>query len=241
MKSQIRKLLILAVAAGLISVPAVAQRKTTKEDEGKRARGLFVNKKADGMSLLVLKLDEGQLVPVDPAHQFKKGDQIKVEFQSNFDGMIYVVNISPTGKRRLLFPYPGAQNNTVQSGQRYTIPAGGDLIEFDNERGTEVLQVIMTKDRIATLDAAAKTPEGWLSETAASAAEELQGGITNKDVTPAVPDEDRSKIRSRDIILSAGKTKEKQGSVVAIPDKDGTGGRLKSGEIAPFELRLKHN
>jgi hypothetical protein len=239
MKSPIRNLLIFAAAAGVVAVPAVAQRKTAA-DEGKRARGLFVNKKADAMSVLVLKLEEGQLVPVDPGHVFKKGDQIKIEFQSNFEGIIYVVNISPTGQRCLLFPYPGAQNNTVQADQRYTIPAAGDMIQFDKERGTEVIQVIMTKDRIPTLDAVIKPqPDNCLSQNAASAAEELQGGITKENVKPAVPDD--TKVRSRDIILAPGKSKEKEGSVVAIPDKGGAGGRLKPGEIAPFEIRLKHN
>lgn len=218
---------------------STAQVKNTKKNnEATRARGLFVNKRSDAMSILVLKNVDGTLVPVDPSSEFKAGDQIKIQFQSNFDGFIYVVNIAPSGKRCVLFPYAGASNNSVTPDERYDIPPGGDAIEFDKEKGTEVLQVIMSRDRIAYLDAALKEPEGCLSDSASSAAAELQPGIVKK-VTPVVPQNAGNTVRSRDIILAPGKDKDAKGSVVAIPDTGG-GGKLKSGEIAPFEIRLKH-
>jgi len=223
-------------------MPVIAQRKTeSKDDDGKRARGLFISKRADAMSVLILKSDGASLSPVDPGREFKSGDKIKVEFQSNFDGVIYIVNVAPSGKRCIIFPYASASNNSVQADQRYQIPPGQDMIEFDQEKGVEVLQVIMSHDRIASLDAAMKDSQGCLAQTAATAAAELQAGITNKEVTPVIPDKDREKVRSRDIILAAGKDKQSEGSVVAIPDKGGVAGRLKSGDVATFEIRLKHN
>lgn len=238
-----KRLTIFTVASlaaiSLIATAAAQAGGAKKQNEASRARGLFISKKSDAMSILIQKLDGGLLVPVDPSTEFKAGDQIKIQFQSNFEGYIYVVNIAPSGKRRVLFPYTEASNNAVSPDERYDLPPGGDAIEFDAEKGTEVLQVIMSKDRIAYLDAALKDPERYLSESASSAAAELQGGITKK-VTPVVPQNEGSKVRSRDIILAAGKDKEKSGSVVAIPDNGG-GGKLKSGEIAPFEIRLKHN
>ncbi len=215
------------------------KKPTQKNTEASRARGLFVNKKSDAMSILVLKVTDGTLVPVDPSTEFKAGDQIKIQFQSNFEGYIYVVNIEPNGKRKVLFPYAEASNNSVSPEERYDIPPGTAAIEFDTEKGTEILQVIMSRGRIPYLDAALKEPEQYLSESAATAAAELQGGIAKK-VTPVVPPgEGSSKVRSRDIILAPGKDKDASGSVVAIPD-NGSGGKLKAGEIAPFEIRLKH-
>jgi hypothetical protein len=225
-------------AVTLIATAAAQAGGAKKQTEANRARGLFISKKSDAMSILIQKVDGGLLVPVDPSTEFKAGDQIKIQFQSNFEGYIYVVNIAPSGKRRVLFPYTEASNNAVTPDERYDLPPGGDAIEFDAEKGTEVIQVIMSKDRIAYLDAALKDPERYLSESASSAAAELKGGITKK-VTPVVPESEGSKVRSRDIILAAGRDKEKSGSVVAIPDNGG-GGKLKSGEIAPFEIRLKH-
>src|ERR1700730_14481273 len=229
----------LLIVSAVVSTVNADKKSSQRDSEAARARGLFVKKQSDAMSILVLKRDGDTLVPVDPSTAFKAGDQLKIQFQSNFEGYIYVVNIAPSGKRRVLFPYPEASNNAVQPDERYDIPPGGSTIEFDQEKGTEVLQVIMSRDRIAYLDAALKDPEGYLSESASSAAAELQGGITKK-VTPVVPQNEGSKVRSRDIILAAGKDKDSNGSVVAIPDTGG-GGRLKSGEIAPFEIRLKHN
>lgn len=221
------------------AAPSVKPRPLRRIDENTRARGLFLNKRSDAISVLVLKLDDNTLVPVDPSHQFRAGDQIKIQLESNFDGFIYVVNIQPSGKRCLMFPYVGVSDNAVTSGEQYQIPPGKDALQFDEEKGTEVLQVIMSRDRIQYLDAALEKPGGCLAKSATTAAAELQAGIVKK-VTPIVPQGEWSKMRSRDIILASGKDKDANGSVVAVPD-NGNGGQLKAGEIATFELRFKHN
>lgn len=238
MKTTMRFTFVALAAIALIATSAAQGKGRKKDDEASRARGMFLKKTSDAMSILVLKNVNNTLVPVDPGNEFKSGDQIKIQFESNFDGFIYVVNIAPSGKRCMLFPYPEAADNAVHAGQRYDIPPGGDAIEFDQEKGTEVLQVVMSRDRIPYLDAALKETDRCLSESASTAAAELQAGIVKK-VTPVVPQD--QKFRSRDIILASGKDRDsKGGSVVAVPDNGG-GGKLKSGEIAPFEIRLKHN
>ena len=241
MKIFIKLSFIALVLAGFATNSISADRKQTqKESEASRARGLFINKKSDAMSILVFKVTNGTLVPVDPSNEFKAGDQIKIQFQSNFEGYIYVVNIEPNGKRKVLFPQPDSSDNAVQPGVLYYIPPGTSAIEFDNEKGIEVLQVIMAKTRIPYLDAALTEPGQYLSQSAAGAAAELQGGIAKK-VTPVVTPTEGNKVRSRDIILAPGKDKDENGSVVAIPDSGSAGGKLKPGEIAPFEIRLKHS
>lgn len=193
------KIVIRLIAAALVFVSVSAsavdagKKPAQKPSEASRARGMFVHKTADAMSILVLKNVNNTLVPVDPSNEFKAGDQIKIQFESNFDGFIYVVNIAPSGKRCLLFPYPEAADNAVHPEQRYDIPPGGDAIEFDQEKGTEVLQVVMSRDRIPYLDAALKEPDRCLSESATTAAAELQAGIV-KHVTPVIPQDQNSKI-----------------------------------------------
>jgi hypothetical protein len=238
MKCLTRFTLASLAAITLIATAGAQAGSARKQNEAARARGLFLNKKSDAMSILILKVSDGTLVPVDPGTEFKAKDQIKIQFQSNFEGYIYVVNIQPSGKRRLLIPSPEATDNAVRPDERYELPTGGVAMEFDEEKGTEVLQVIMSRGRIPYLDAALKEPEQYLSESASSAAAELQGGIAKK-VTPVVPQGEGSKIRSRDISLASGKDNDSKGSVVAITDNGG-GGKLKPGEIAPFEIRLKH-
>jgi hypothetical protein len=234
MRVMLRFTLAVMLVASII-VPAMsAEKKRQQKDEATVARGLFTKKTSDAMTILILKYEDGNLSPVAPNTEFKTGDKIKLQLKSNFDGFIYVVNIEPDGKRRLMFPIPEALDNTVSPDETYEIPPG-HIMEFDAAKGTEVLQVIMTRSRIKYLDEALKSPEGYLSESASSAAAELQPGIAKN-----VPSVAGDKTRSRDIIFAAGKDKDQKGSVVAIPDS-GAGGKLKQGETAQFQIRLKHN
>ncbi|HYP29490.1 MAG TPA: DUF4384 domain-containing protein [Blastocatellia bacterium] len=240
MKQSIKLTLFSMLTAAVVSGAGAAQVRNnlTADADGARARGLFVSKKADAMRVVILKEEGGSLVPIDPSRSFTKGDQIKVSFQSNFQGYVYIVNVTPGGKKCVLFPY-GAEVNSISSGQRYDLPQNG-TIEFDEEKGTEVLQVIMARERIPHFDAAVKESGGCLGESAASAAAELASnktGIVTGNSANALADKG---IRARSIILAPGKDKDQEGSVVAISTKNG-GGRLKDKEAAIFEIHLQHN
>jgi hypothetical protein len=209
-----------------------------EDDAGTRARAMFVKKRTDAMRIEVLQYSGNKLEPVDPGREFKRGDQIKIRFQSNFRGYVYIINVSPGGKRRLLFPYPGETRNEIEPDRIYYLPREG-VIEFDEEKGVEVLQVVMSRNRIPFLDAAVDNTEGELSGSAASAAAELrgmQGGIYQTK-TVALKEEETKGIRSRGVILAPGKGKNKS-YYVAIPEEGGN--TIKSGEMAVFEIRLKH-
>ena|SRR5215213_978909 len=242
MRHSIRLTLFSLLAAVVVSGVGAAQvgNRLAPDNggDGARARGLFVSKKADAMRVVLLKEEGGGLVPIDPSRSFTKGDQIRVSFESNFQGYVYIVNVTPGGKKCVLFPY-GTEINSISSGQRYDLPKNG-TIEFDEEKGTEVLQVIMSRERITYFDAAVKDTGGCLGESAASAAAELasnKSGIVSDNVTAVLSDKG---IRARSIILAAGKDKDQEGSVVAISTKNG-GGKLKDKEAAVFEIHLKHN
>src|SRR5262249_20918412 len=62
-----------------------------------RNRGIqasYDDGKVDGMRVVVLKGEGGKFTPVDPSRQFKKDDQIKIAFEGNFDGYVYIVNVT---------------------------------------------------------------------------------------------------------------------------------------------------
>ncbi|MEW6208430.1 MAG: DUF4384 domain-containing protein [Acidobacteriota bacterium] len=221
----------------LISLAAFAQKKPAPASSktGDRTRGLFLKKRADAMRILILKMEESQLVPVAPNHEFKEGDEIKVQFESNFDGFIYLINVTPGGKRLILYPNAELTDNVVRTNQRYDFPPGGNVIQFDPEKGTEVIQVIMSRERIAYLDEAIKNG-GDLGESAAGAAAEIQAGLATDNVTKVIP-EDKG-VRTRDIKFAAGKDKDQEGSFVAISDNKG---KLGKGDVGVYEIRLKHN
>ena len=245
----------------VLSGVSPAQKKSAyaqRSDEA-RTRGLFVNKRADALRFVLLKSEDNTFVPVSPRQEFKSGEEVKLSFESNFEGYIYVVNIDADGKKCLIFPYTGETNNRVKLDQSYTLPRGATW-KFDENTGTEVLQVIMSRDPVAYLDAALKNPACSnpeeccaLSASASSAAAELgsntkktdggangasksDSGIADKNLAMVLP----TGIRARSISFAAGKNKDEQGSVVAIDDK-GASGKLKQGEAAIFEIRLKHN
>jgi hypothetical protein len=243
-----------------------------QDDDDVRSRGLVVqyqDGKIDGMQVSILKKSGASRVAVDPGTTFKAGDQIWVSFASNFNGYVYIVNVMPDGQKRVLFPYQtyeagAAQtNNLLYADRRYTLP-NGDAFAFDEQTGTETLQVIMSHDPIPYLDAAVKNPNGDLGDSASSAAAELQGKAAKHRYEGGKPPEDSGivtdnvavpeGVQTRDIrrvtvartsasVAAPAKARhrvDKRGSVVAIPDEGGKGGRLKPGQVAVFEIRLKH-
>ena len=237
-----------AIALGALCCLLVSST-TAQTVTGAKARGIFMkydSGKTDGMRIFVLKADGSQLIPVDPSNSFKKGDEIKVAFESNFDGYVYIVNITPGGKKRILFPVKGG-SNAVTPRQRYELPAGASSsFVFDEEKGTEILQVVMARSPITAYDDAIKNSNGEMGESASNAAAELASntatppktGIVSENV--AIPQSELGNVRSRKVVLAPGKDKDEKGSVVAIPDTKGQSGKLNTGEVAVFEIRLNH-
>jgi hypothetical protein len=238
---------MIRITGACLALPLVMSVSTFSQDKGgTRARDLFIKKRADAMQIVLLKAEGSRLVPASPDTEFKSGDQIKIAFESNFQGFIYLVNVTPGGKKRVLFPNADLTNNEVRPNQRYEFPPGDSTIAFDDEKGTEVLQIIMARDRVPLLEDAVKKSEGLLGDTAASAAAELQNGLVSDKVANVLPEKGPGSVRSRNVIIAAGQDKNPQGSVVAIDTDDRTSGKvatakLKPGEVARFELRLKHN
>lgn len=209
-------------------------------------RALFVKKRADAMRVLFLKNG----VPVDPSRdEFKAGDEIEVKYESNFKGYAYFVNITPEGRKCVMHPCTRSESNGIVPGSQYK-----QTVAFDEEKGTEVLQVVLSRERVKFLDDAIKgsgccdpeRPCGCeLSVNAASAADQLaskspnkKGGIVVEDVVAVVPQSGPGGIHARGIKLAAGKDKQ-EGSFVAIEDKKDDN-RLDTGQAAVFEIRLKH-
>ncbi|HKP14015.1 MAG TPA: DUF4384 domain-containing protein, partial [Blastocatellia bacterium] len=178
------------------------------ENDATRTRALFVKKRSDAMKVEFLKGG----VPVDPADVFTARDSVDVRYESNFNGYVYMINITPKGEKRIIFPCGRATATSLMTGRRNTQPVG-----FDEEVGTEILQVIMSRQRVDFLENAMKgdccdNPDKCaLSTSAASAAAELaavaakqqKGGIAVENLVAVVP-ETQSGLRSRGIKLAQG-------------------------------------
>ena len=234
----VASLIIGAFASNL----ALAQKtKPQAASEAVRSRAIRMKYDAgqvDGLRIIVYMVQGSALAPIDPSRTFKKGDQIKIEFESNFDGFVYFVNVPPSGKKVVIYPdiRAGETNNMVRARQRYVLPQSMPLEFIDDEKGVEVIQVVMSRQPIPLFDTAIKSSHGELGETASSAAAELVGmnpktGISVGSSAKVVP----AGIRARSVRLAPPKDKDETGAVVAVPDS-----RLKPGEVAIFEIRLLH-
>ena len=246
----------LLIIIGVLNLPIFGQGgKKNKDADNVNTRGIKIRQdvsdnKVDGLSVGVYKvqsLNDQSPQLVDPRDVFKAGDKLRISLNSNFNGYVYVVNIDPSGKNYLSFPSQAAKNNNneVKAGQPLFIPPL-DVFEFDNVKGTEVLQVFVSKERIPYYEEGYKTwKDGEMPDTKEAAAKELAGNIGTrggvvKSENVAIPRPMGGKILARKIDL-APPDKNNKDAVVAIPQDKKSDGKLNSEQPIAFEVRLQHN
>lgn len=227
-----------------------------------RARELFVTQKADGLEVTVKWLDKnGQFSVIDPSREFKMGDQLRVEFRSNFDGLVYFLNINPKGEMRVI------HKDSVRAASLNVLPASPNTIQFDNDPGVEALKIILSRQPIDEFESALNNSGGTLGQTASGVVNELSQNNkshntyqnSNKKsyspvseevgvVTPKSGQEcgglelsmGGRKLNCRGMIVAKGDEKKGEGSVFVAASNQSKGGSLQSNDVAVMELRFKH-
>ncbi len=102
--------------------------------------------------------ENGGMKAVSPSTVFTGGDRIRLGFNSNRPGFLYVVNIGSSGTIHTLFPSSPADNNEVQPGFMYQIPQqAGKSIRFDIVPGEERILVVLAESRISQFDYGGQT------------------------------------------------------------------------------------
>jgi Domain of unknown function (DUF4384) len=203
----------------------------------------FEQREADGLQVSIYQFSANGIVPVSPSKAFNSRDRFKLRLQANFDGYIYVINVTPGGQNRLLFPRAESRGNNVRAGQYYYVPADNDF-QFDDEPGIEVLQILMSRSRVSFLDTALdRAPKKAshipldahgmqsLEQLAGKPSRLRVGGITTRS-TP------RSKTGTQTRMLILDRKKDSTFLIVS-GDKE-VSSRLRPGEISVFEVRLNH-
>jgi hypothetical protein len=99
----------------------------------------------------------GLAIRVDPAHEFHKGDRVRVLLETNTDGHLYIFNTTDGGDPVMI--YPDAQideaGNYVQSHVPFEIPSSVAAEErlrwfrFDERAGVERLYFVFTREPLA--------------------------------------------------------------------------------------------
>ena len=91
---------------------------------------------------------------MDPGLVLDNGDRIRFRFRADFDGYLYVMNQGTSGQYELLFPREETgQNNRVEAGQEYQVPATSAWFRVDGPPGQDIVYWLVTP---LTLGAAPK-------------------------------------------------------------------------------------
>lgn len=113
-----------------------------------------VRPKVLGLQTTIYQLfDDGGVKAVSPSTTFAGGSRIRLGFNANKDGYLYVVNLGSTGKVTTIFPSSVTDNNQVRPGLVYQIPQQtGKSIRFDTNPGEEQIIVVLAESRITEFE-----------------------------------------------------------------------------------------
>ena len=102
----------------------------------------------------------GEMVRVGTDRQFKTGDRIALQVETNRRGYIYIFSQENEGPPRLLFPNSRIRNGNylIEAHQTFWVPEEGE-IEFDNRPAREKLTVVFSEEPLKNIPASTK-PEG---------------------------------------------------------------------------------
>ena len=97
-------------------------------------------------TLLLVSSRSGVGEPVDPARNFKNGDCVAINLESNRSGYLYVLARESGGDWTPLFPTPelADQDNRIDPGQVVRTPKQS-CFEIDDPPGTETLFVVLSR------------------------------------------------------------------------------------------------
>ncbi len=86
---------------------------------------------------------------VDPGLVFASGDRVRFRFRTNFDGYLYVMNQSTSGKYEQLFPREETgRDNRVRAGREYLVPATQAAFRITGPAGHEISYWMITPSAI---------------------------------------------------------------------------------------------
>ncbi|MEO8371560.1 MAG: DUF4384 domain-containing protein [Candidatus Solibacter sp.] len=131
-----------ATAAGLslAAVLAVAQ-------SGAPSRTM--NEGAHRMELILEKLDKDTWKAIDPGLVLAQNDVVRFKFRTNFDGYLYVMNQSTSGKYEQLFPREETgRDNRITASKEYQIPATSTAFRIGGPPGHEVVYWLVSPGRL---------------------------------------------------------------------------------------------
>ena len=132
---------------------------------------------------LIRQLPDGTEVDVDSATTFHSGDKLKLSFESNIAGYLYVAMQVSSGNWAVLFPSAqiNGGRNQITPLEEYDVPSDGGWFQFDEHVGTEHLFVFLSRDPLSQLPGFTR-PVSKAETLTASVVQELQQSVRSRDL-----------------------------------------------------------
>ncbi len=119
----------ILVAVALLAGPVWAQAQSKDIGQGPHR-----------MEIMLQKLDGREWKTVDPGLVFAQNDRVRFHFRTNFDGYLYVMNRSTSGKYEQLFPREETgEDNRITANTEYTVPATQTVFRIGGPAGHEII------------------------------------------------------------------------------------------------------
>ena len=127
----------------------------------------------------------GSETDVDPATAvFRAGDRVRLSFESNIDGYLYVVQEGSSGRWTVMFPNPDINGgrNAIRRGEEYVVPPDG-WFQFDSTVGTELLFVVLSKEPLSELPGFRQARRETAKASTRRSSSRVQQSIRSRDLT----------------------------------------------------------
>jgi len=120
----------------------------------------FLHAQTPRMEITVERQVKENVEVTSPQHVFHSGDLVRFRFKPSFDGYLYVMDQSTSGKYLLLYPAKDARDaNRVESGKEYLIPASkGEWFRVDDPPGYETVYFVISPVELKEGAAAPQPP-----------------------------------------------------------------------------------
>jgi hypothetical protein len=120
---------------------------------------------AHHIELTLERLDGDAWHSVDPALVLGQGDRVRFRFRTNFDGYLYVMNQSTSGKYEQLFPRAETgEDNQVAGNKEYRVPSTSTAFKIAGPAGYEVVYWLVTPARLTDAPPHLGAPPTGVSE-----------------------------------------------------------------------------
>jgi hypothetical protein len=120
---------------------------------------------AHRMELTLDRLDGAAWRSIDPALVLAQGDRVRFRFRTNFDGFLYVMNQSSSGKYEQLFPRAETgQDNRVKANQEYQVPTTSAAFRIAGPAGFETVYWLVTPAKLTDAPPRLSAPPETMSK-----------------------------------------------------------------------------